>query len=83
MQPRQHKADQCDVFRITETYLGDQPQPTDRRLAWLTRLSSLPFEILALSASRASTYFQVIQSNNTHNITTIALGTYYTAWEAG
>ena len=53
-QPRQHEADQSDgVFRSLETHLEDhpRPQPTDRRLAWLTRLPGLPHEILATSAS--------------------------------
>jgi hypothetical protein len=59
-QPRQHEADQSDgVFRLLETRLKDhpRPQPTDRRLAWLARLPGLRREILAVSASRASTYF--------------------------
>jgi len=59
-QPRQHEADQSDgVFRLLETHLEDhpRPQPIDRRLAWLARLPGLRREILAVSASRASTYF--------------------------
>jgi hypothetical protein len=45
-QPRQHEADQHDgVLESVETHLGDLslPLPTNRRLLWLTILSSLQF----------------------------------------
>ena len=69
-QPRQHEADQHDgVLKSVETHLGDLPLPlpTNRRLPWLAKFSSLQLVCQPREALNIFWAIVFIQSNNTYN----------------